>query len=194
MEKAGNGTMASPPLVSPPPLHLIFSSVFIIIKRNLPFQERKNQKKVRKSGMIKYIHCGHFISDGEWIHPTRRIDNYEIIFVLKGNVYLSEENTSYSANAGDVLLLSPGCLHGGTQKSSNTEFYWVHFSSDIRPAFCFFAPANGYEIISQIRRLLHIANMPGYPPAALDAAIVMLISELTFQFPEAVAKRKIIYP
>ena len=42
---------------------------------------------------IKWISSGKFVSRGEWIHPDRIIDSYEIIFVIKGTVYIDENGT-----------------------------------------------------------------------------------------------------
>ena len=39
---------------------------------------------------IKYTSCGNFISNGQWIHPDRNINSYEIIYVTKGSVYINE--------------------------------------------------------------------------------------------------------
>ena len=44
---------------------------------------------------VKYISSGKFISNGEWIHPDRILDSYEMIFVTKGHVYLNENGTDW---------------------------------------------------------------------------------------------------
>ncbi len=76
---------------------------------------------------VKFISAGHFISSGEWIHPTRRIDTYVLIIGQNGTAYISENGEEYILNAGDTLLLSPNTEHGGYKKSENVSYYWFHF-------------------------------------------------------------------
>lgn len=133
--------------------------------------------------------AGLFQAEHDWIHPRRCIDSYEIIFVLDGEVAIAEETEHFSLKAGDVLLLEPGKLHYGTKSCCNAAFYWIHFTAQELPVWKCFSPADDHEVTSQIRRLLHIANTPGYPASSLDAAVLLLINELHFQFTNACKDR-----
>ena len=75
---------------------------------------------------IKWISSGKFVSRGEWIHPDRIIDSYEIIFVIKGTVYIDENGTKHKLEKNDILLLEPHLRHFGYKTSENTSFYWLH--------------------------------------------------------------------
>lgn len=76
---------------------------------------------------VKNCGIGKFISRGEWIHPDRVIDSYEIIFVTKGEVYINENGREYHVKPNEVLILQPNLRHYGTKTSTNTEFFWLHW-------------------------------------------------------------------
>ena len=73
---------------------------------------------------------GKFVSYGEWIHPDRVIDSYEIIFVTKGEVYIKEDGVEYHLLPDDVLILHPNLRHLGYKSSSDTEFFWMHWRGE----------------------------------------------------------------
>jgi YesN/AraC family two-component response regulator len=75
----------------------------------------------------KYDGCGKFVSRGEWSHPDRTIDSYEIIFVVSGKVHICENGVEYTLQSNDMLLLEPHCRHFGYKPSKDTSFYWMHW-------------------------------------------------------------------
>jgi YesN/AraC family two-component response regulator len=78
--------------------------------------------------VIESLNGGLFISPGEWIHSTRKIDSYELILVHEGIVKLFEEKQHFNVKPGEMLLLFPGRTHGGTEKYyGKLSFYWLHF-------------------------------------------------------------------
>lgn len=79
---------------------------------------------------VKYVSGGKFISRGQWIHPDRVIDSYEIIFVIKGEVFINEGDREYHLRENDLLLLSPKVRHFGYRESCDTSFYWMHWQCD----------------------------------------------------------------
>ena len=86
--------------------------------------------------MYEHVICcgaGKFVSQGEWIHPDRIIHSHELIFVLRGNVYITENDRSYVLQKNDLLFLESGLRHYGYQASSDTSFYWVHFTGAPAP-------------------------------------------------------------
>lgn len=127
--------------------------------------------------------AGRFVTDDEWIHPTRIIDTHEVLMVTQGEVHLQEDGISYHLLPGDLILLQPGVEHGGTQVSTGrTSFFWAHFSSD---AFertglqhGFHTPSEPDRLTSAFRCLLHMSNMPEYPSYAADAAMTLLLAEI----------------
>ena len=76
---------------------------------------------------VKNCGAGKFISNGEWIHPDRIIDSYEIILVTKGEVYINENGTEYYLRPDEMLILQPNLRHFGYKTSTSTEFFWLHW-------------------------------------------------------------------
>lgn len=76
---------------------------------------------------VKKCGVGKFTSHGEWIHPDRVIDSYEIIFVTKGEVYISESGTEHRLKHSEILILQPNLRHFGYKASTNTEFWGLHW-------------------------------------------------------------------
>ena len=133
---------------------------------------------------VAYSFSGRFVTDDEWIHPTRVIDTYEILLVTHGEVYLREGNAEHHLQTGDLYLLRPDVEHGGTRVSTGrTSFFWAHFTADsleplgLLPGLC--TPDEPDRLASAFRCLLHVGNTPGYPSYATDAALMTLLSEIS---------------
>ena len=136
---------------------------------------------------IAYQYGGLFITEEPWIHPSRQIDTYELIYVVAGHVYLQEEERRFQMEEGDALVLSPGKKHGGYACSDGkTSFYWIHFRLDgaegleesmgIRPGQV--QSCCEHRLASFLKQLLHVANTGGYPLWAVDGALLLLLGEL----------------
>ncbi|WP_321383287.1 helix-turn-helix domain-containing protein [uncultured Enterococcus sp.] len=65
-------------------------------------------------------------------HPNRNnLPYFDLLFVLKGTLYITEENTDYEIKKGEMLVLSPFLHHFSTKPcTENTDFYWLHFHYD----------------------------------------------------------------
>lgn len=128
---------------------------------------------------FSYDMIGEFRSDGSWIHPRRVIESFELILVLAGTVHIAEDNTEYSLGRNQLLLLEPGREHYGFRTVSElTMFYWFHFLTDLRLPLKTYTGEDVYEIKQLLKRLLHIANTPGYSQAARDASAYLIFEEL----------------
>lgn len=80
---------------------------------------------------ITFVSAGDFTADDKWRHMNRIIDNYEIIIINKGTVYIQQDEEKYELQEGDLLLLEPGRTHKGYAFSNKgTSFYWMHFNCD----------------------------------------------------------------
>ena len=97
---------------------------------SIPKSYTKGVKK-RLFKNVEYISCGNFISSGEWIHPDRKIDSYEIIYVTRGCVYISENGTDYVVCKHECIILEPSMHHYGYKYSSDVEFFWMHWSGKV---------------------------------------------------------------
>lgn len=72
----------------------------------------------------------------DWQHSASRLEDFELIVVTEGDLYLQYLDVKYSVHPGEFLLLAPlspsashSCLeqlrHGF--KKSKCSFYWMHF-------------------------------------------------------------------
>jgi len=77
---------------------------------------------------IQALNGGLFISRGKGIHPDRKIDSYELIFVRSGVLGMQEERRAWRIEAGQTLVLWPHRRHYGTVAyPADLSFYWIHF-------------------------------------------------------------------
>ena len=128
---------------------------------------------------FSYDMIGEFHSSGEWIHPERIIKSYEVILVLEGRVYISEETEKYILQKNQLLLLEPYKKHYGYKRVSEpTAFYWFHFFTDLEIPFKSYTGTDVYEIKQLMKKLLHITNTPTYSREAADSAGYLIFEEL----------------
>lgn len=131
---------------------------------------------------IVFETCGQFVSRGEWIHPTRVLHSFEIIFVTAGKVHIRQEGREYHLGKNDVLLLSPEKEHGGISPSRDVSFFWLHFRGAIRPIeSCFrFDEGRTTALLSLFRMLLHNVNTPFYPTSSSEYLTRLILNEISY--------------
>jgi len=82
---------------------------------------------------IKAQNAGLFISRGGATHPTRVITSHELIFVQQGDLDMWEEDRTFHLEAGYILHLWPGRLHGSCGVlPPDLRFFWIHFELEDR--------------------------------------------------------------
>ncbi|KKI92079.1 hypothetical protein WQ54_11615 [Bacillus sp. SA1-12] len=65
-------------------------------------------------------------------HPNRsELEYFDLIFVKKGKLYLTEDGKDFIVNKNEMLVLLPLKHHFSTRPTDEeTEFYWIHFYSN----------------------------------------------------------------
>ena len=143
------------------------------------YEVRKNDMNILVNEHILFEYAGYFISSGEWIHPDKTEQTYEIIFVTQGTVFLCDEKQGpIEIRAGQVCLLEPGVRHYGTEISEGVRFYWVHFHLK---QGCLPFEQRFFEAFEQkqlFRELLHLCNLMPQPDYAVNAVLNYILSEL----------------
>ena len=135
--------------------------------------------KFESGEYFAYDMIGEFHSSGEWIHPKRIINSFEIILVLEGTVYIAEEAREYTLQKNQLLVLEPYKEHYGYKKTSKpVSFYWFHFLTDFEIPLKSYTKNDIYEIKQLLKKLLHLTNSSGYSPYAVDAAGLLVYEEL----------------
>jgi AraC-type DNA-binding domain-containing proteins len=62
-------------------------------------------------------------------HPNRQnLGLFDLLWVIKGTLYIGEEDKQWEVNTGETLLLLPDRYHYSARPcDSDTAFYWIHF-------------------------------------------------------------------
>lgn len=61
-------------------------------------------------------------------HFVRSFNVYDMLFVLQGTLYITEEDVQYEIKEGSMLVLEPNLTHVGHRPcEETTEIYWIHF-------------------------------------------------------------------
>ncbi|MEK4063431.1 MULTISPECIES: AraC family transcriptional regulator [unclassified Paenibacillus] len=72
---------------------------------------------------------GKFIApSSDWIHLSRILQDYELIVMTEGVLYLAGDQQHFVVSKGEYLLLPPSTKQYG-YKASECSFYWLHFKS-----------------------------------------------------------------
>lgn len=56
---------------------------------------------------------------------------YELIRILQGKIVISIDENEYTAQAGDILFITDGCVHGGKAFSENTIYECMVFDKKL---------------------------------------------------------------
>lgn len=82
---------------------------------------------------LRAYNAGLFVSRGHGIHPDRRINTYELIFVRQGTLGIEEEGVPLTVGRNQSLILWPGRRHRGIEPyGTDLSFYWIHFTIEER--------------------------------------------------------------
>ncbi|MFC4778670.1 helix-turn-helix domain-containing protein [Paenibacillus sp. GCM10023252] len=66
-------------------------------------------------------------------HFERSFNVYDMLFVARGALYMTENGIPYTIEPGQLLVMEPGLTHYGHRGcQEETEIYWVHFAHGAR--------------------------------------------------------------
>ncbi|MBR5536009.1 MAG: helix-turn-helix transcriptional regulator [Clostridia bacterium] len=126
--------------------------------------------------MIIFDECGKFEFQQNFVHMRRVMRRHELIYMVRGSMYLAQEDEHLTVKEGDVVFLRAGKLHYGYAPSPDkVEFYWVHFLTDDEneldlPLIAHFD--NPAQIIRLFHQLFHFASIS---PTDADCATTLLL-------------------
>jgi len=127
---------------------------------------------------FSYKIIGEFRSAGTWIHPDRNIASHELIFVLQGTLYITEEDTAYEVRENEMIILEPDKRHFGTRETSEyVSFYWFHFHTDLPLIAKKIVMEDFYDIKFFLKKLLHLTNSSDNTRESADALGFLIYSE-----------------
>ncbi len=128
---------------------------------------------------VRYSSCGRLISREPWIHPNRTIDSHEVLFVISGPIFLSENGTDYTLGQNDVFILEPGLHHLGTKPSEAADFFWLHLHGIPTqvPLFKQKQVSDPYGLTLLFRQILQY-RVEQKPAEAMDYLARLILMEL----------------
>ena len=128
------------------------------------------QLKKGFSNSVVYEKAAMFVANGNFRHKRRKIENYEIIYVTGGALYIQEETEQYGISEGQALILSPGREHFGYEASpEGTSFFWAHYFLNER--------GRNSRLSEHFRMLIHMSGSVSYNRVALNQTIALILSE-----------------
>ena len=129
----------------------------------------------------EFVYGGLFQSEGEWIHPKRTETTYEIIYVTRGEVWLTEDDRETVIKKGQLILLLPGVCHEGSRVTSDVSFYWVHFNfrGDKLPFMTRFF--DSFDDTYLFKELLHAQKLPEIPHYLVNSLLVRILAQMCLQ-------------
>ncbi|MGB9098996.1 helix-turn-helix domain-containing protein [Erwinia sp.] len=143
---------------------------------------------------LKVQNGGLFISRGVGTHPTRTLTSCELIYVVDGTLTLQEEQTCFTLNKGESLILFAGRKHQGvTIFDEKLKFYWLHFDiqSDQQnnPSLQLNVPQHcqisDEENILTLFRLLLTEQERNKESSSLELLLILILQEIVRVSPES---------
>lgn len=87
-----------------------------------------NEIIIANNSLPQLCGCGLFAASESFIHTDRVPDFCVLIYVIDGCIYVTEGDTDYEVNAGELLILKNGVHHFGKKKiKKGTKWIFVHF-------------------------------------------------------------------
>lgn len=87
-----------------------------------------NEIIITNNSLPQLCGCGLFAASESFIHTDRVPDFCVLIYVIDGCIYVTEGDTDYEVNAGELLILKNGVHHFGKKKiKKGTKWIFVHF-------------------------------------------------------------------
>lgn len=133
---------------------------------------------------LTYVSSGLFKSAGEWIHPKRSIDTYEIIIMYEGNAFICENACNFELKKNDILLLEPSKEHYGYKSSTDfVSFAWLHFNAvgeHFQALPKLIHSDDLFSLRTLISQLLHASNTPNCSSITSDMFCALIVEEILF--------------
>ncbi|KIL38151.1 hypothetical protein SD70_28370 [Gordoniibacillus kamchatkensis] len=78
------------------------------------------------------ITVGHSVWKAGAQHFRRNFQVYDMLLVVRGALFMTEDDTLYDIGAGQWLVLEPGRTHFGHRPcGEDTEIYWIHYAHPV---------------------------------------------------------------
>ncbi len=143
-----------------------------------------------------------------WLHEDFPLNDFELILVTDGTLYLTYQNIPYTVSRGDFLLLPPVPAPNNRRfghQASYCSFYWLHFSCSFsavvsndskeqqtslqsgtsKPSNTLLLPVSGHlahpEKAVVLMKQLQDCVRSGYDPVSIDYLSTSILCEIHHQ-------------
>ncbi|HZJ82932.1 MAG TPA: AraC family transcriptional regulator [Clostridia bacterium] len=83
--------------------------------------------KAELHDMVTCATSGKLISSNRFVHPSRIVDSYLILFGIRNTLYIQEDNEKYYLDRNTSLLLIPNERQSPFKPSYDISYLWCHF-------------------------------------------------------------------
>lgn len=91
-------------------------------------QNNSNQIVLKNSRLPQILEAGYCSASSPFYHVNRTAFFHVLIFVIKGVIYVTEDNVDYEIKPGQIFFLKAGINHyGKVEIPQKTKWYYVHF-------------------------------------------------------------------
>ena len=113
-----------------------------------------NEIIIANNSLPQLCGCGLFAASESFIHTDRVPDFCVLIYVIDWCIYVTEGDTDYEVNDGELLILKNGVHHFGKKKiKKGTKWIFVHFriSADCNasPFYLDASPLGAYDATAE---------------------------------------------
>lgn len=125
----------------------------------------------------RFAGAGYFTTEKEWIHPVRCEETYKLIYVTDGFVCLESGGQRILLKKGSLIILRPGILHRGYEKSvGKTSFYSLSLYIDNPDGLPYLI--EDFNDAHLFEELLRHINTPGTPDLLKTGIILHLMGQI----------------
>ncbi len=130
--------------------------------------------------MINFLWIGKFETENEkWIHSARKLNEYELMIVDRGCLYIGDENHDYEVNENEYLIMQPCDNQHGTRNCA-CGFHWLHFQTDEELPCATSGIIQQWEMIIEIIKAIYMCEKSGHVRTA-SSMLEALLNELAYE-------------
>lgn len=139
--------------------------------------------KKQETCSISFEDCGFIDSPSGFLHKKRFIDQFELLYVTKGALYIGLDGRPVTLRKSDLIILPPYKTLEGTRPSEQpTGFYYVNFTTDNPKNFGVRAgrvlTCHAPELADKLERLHRRKSSVFSPDYVRDAELLLLLHEV----------------
>lgn len=135
--------------------------------------------KLEDAASLDFSNMGLFIGEAGWIHPQATNKTHELVYVVKGTVYIEEDGARYALAPGELFCLRSGITHRGYRASDGVSFFWLHFFAEHyeRYGVRHQKVCDPHACITLLKNLNHLAKI-GADRALIESRLLAFLLEI----------------